>query len=502
MKFYITASDLFNFAKCPHRPFMDRHGDPTLKVEIHPLVKLLRESGVQYETKVIESLKEQHPDKKFIDIGLEQPLSEALFLQTQQAMRDGADYIYQGVVISGNFAGRPDLLVKTDGKSDFGNYHYVPMDIKLARVEGTWDDGKEKVNKDHLWQILFYGDILEKVQGVRPKGGYIYKTKTRKLYVNLQNANDQYQNALQTIISYQSKESVDSTPALNADCKMCEWQPVCKIRIKEINDCTQVYWVGVAMQKGLHKIGIKTPEDLAAQDPEQLKAQVRDLKSQGYFWKGMPENLIDKSIQRAKIFKSGKHVIHNKIDFPKHQFEIHYDLEDDPTQDFVYLHGLVLGEVGKEPVYHPLFAESMDEEKVITEQLFDFFKKYAGAPVYHYSPYEKTAMKRLISKYSSLDPSVFDLLFGENGTAIDLFKVINNDTDWPLSSYSIKDICRYLGFQWDASDASGAASIVWMNDYMNGQKDLKPKMLRYNQDDCMATYFLKHAIEKMQSKVE
>ena len=81
---------------------------------------------------------------------------------------------------------------------------------------------------------------------------------------------------------------------------------------------------------------------------------------------------------------------------------------------------------------------------------------------------------------------------------IHLLKIINYQTDWPLSSYSIKDICRYLGFEWDASDASGASSIVWMNDYLNGKKELKPKMLRYNQDDCMASYFLKQSLEKMQ----
>ncbi|QQR81973.1 MAG: TM0106 family RecB-like putative nuclease [Deltaproteobacteria bacterium] len=177
---------------------------------------------------------------------------------------------------------------------------------------------------------------------------------------------------------------------------------------------------------------------------------------------------------------------------------MHYDLEDDPTQDFVYLHGIVLVENGKSPEYHAFFAESKDNEKVITEQLFNFFKKYAGAPVYHYSPYEKTTLKRLLGKYPSLDSSIFEMLFGENGTSIDMMKIVNDKTDWPLSSYSLKDICRYLGFQWDAEDASGAASIVWMNDYLNGKKELKPKMLRYNQDDCMATYFLKQSIEKIQ----
>jgi uncharacterized protein len=479
---------------------MDYHGDPALRLEVHPLVKLLWESGVQYEAKVFEALKAQSPEKRFAEISPDLPLSPELFEQTQQAMTEGYDFIYQGVIISGNLVGRPDLLIKTPGQSDLGNYHYAPMDIKLARVEDTWDDGNEKVTKEQLWQIFYYADILEKTQGLRPHHGYIYKTKSRKLSVNLSKPNEQYKNAIDQLNGYLKSPDALSEPALNANCKMCEWKSVCIKRIEEENDCTRVYFVGSAMQKGLRKIGIKTVDDLACQNSEELKEKVNLLKGQGYFWKSLSDTLIEKSISRAKIFKSGKQVIHENINFPEHQIEIHYDLEDDPTQDFVYLHGLVLSEQGKKPEYYAFFAESINDEKVITEQLFEFFKKHAGAPVYHYSPYEKTTLKRLIGKYSGLDSGVFEMLFGEKGTAIDLLKIINDKTDWPLSSYSIKDICRYLGFAWDATDASGAASIVWMNDYLNGNKELKSKILRYNEDDCMATLFLKRSISDLQNK--
>ena len=100
MKSHLTATDLFNYAKCQHRPYMDFYGDQSFKVEIHPLVKLLWESGVQYEAKVIESLKAQNPDKKFVEIGIGVPLSHKLFLKTQATMQDGADYIYQGVIMA------------------------------------------------------------------------------------------------------------------------------------------------------------------------------------------------------------------------------------------------------------------------------------------------------------------------------------------------------------------------------------------------------------------
>jgi uncharacterized protein len=501
-KSYITATDLFNYAKCPHRPFMDYYGDPSQKVTIHPLVKLLWESGVQYEAKIIASLKGQHPDKTFCAIWKNEDRSfanaQADNSDTLAAMREGYDYIYQGVLISGDMGGRPDLLVKTNGTSDFGDYHYSPMDIKLARVEDSWSNGDEKPKSDQELQVRFYGGLLEKVQGSRPQCGYIYKTKSRILKIDLSKPNDYYTKSLAALTEYHRNCEAKTEPALCSNCKMCEWKAVCKKQILSTNACSQVYYVGNAMQRGLRLLGIHTVDDLAGQNPDELVANVRQLKSKGYFWKSLSDDAVIKSIVRATVFKSGQPVIHSPIIFPKHPFEIHYDLEDDPTQDFVYLHGLVLAERGKEPEFHAFFAESPDDEKKITEQLFEFLKKYAGAPVYHYSPYEKTTLKRLIAKYPSMDSSVFEMLFGENGTAVDLLRIINDKTDWPLSSYSIKDICRHLGFQWDAEEASGSSSIVWMNDYMNGQKDLKHKILRYNEDDCRASYFLKSTLAEIE----
>ena len=54
----------------------------------------------------------------------------------------------------------------------------------------------------------------------------------------------------------------------------------------------------------------------------------------------------------------------------------------------------------------------------------------------------------------------------------------------------------------DAEDAGGAASIVWMNEYLDGNTNMKKKILRYNEDDCRATYFLKNTLIKMQNDME
>jgi predicted RecB family nuclease len=83
---------------------------------------------------------------------------------------------------------------------------------------------------------------------------------------------------------------------------------------------------------------------------------------------------------------SGAPVIHQPLVFPDSDVEIHFDIEDDPTQDFVYLHGILLAQKGMAPQYHAFFAESRD--------------------------YEKTTLKRLIQKHK-LDSAVYNRLFGD-----------------------------------------------------------------------------------------
>ncbi|MCB0273120.1 MAG: TM0106 family RecB-like putative nuclease, partial [Bdellovibrionales bacterium] len=402
----ITGSDLYNYGKCAHKPYMDIHGNPKEKQDVHPLVKLLWESGVQYEDLVLDYLKDLYPYKSWCELEPELTDKEKAFEITLNAMNKGIDYIYQGSIMTDEYFGRPDLLIKVDGKSKFGDYHYIPVDIKLARVEDTWDDGKERLNNSQKWQVMFYGDILEQIQGKRPEAGYIYKTRSRKLKVDLNRQDNYYDKALSTIKSYNEVDS--SYPALSSICKMCEWKASCKSRLSKDNDASMLFYVGRAMQTGLKAIDIETVEDLSRQDPAELRNKVSNLKKSGFFWKSMSLDLVDKSIARAKVFQSKKEVVYTPFEFPESDFEIHYDIEDDPTQDFVYLHGLVIANKNGDSEYVGLLAQTRDDEKRITEEFIDILHEYKDAPVYHYSNYENSTLRRLIGKYPDLDQSIYE----------------------------------------------------------------------------------------------
>jgi hypothetical protein len=75
---------------------------------------------------------------------------------------------------------------------------------------------------------------------------------------------------------------------------------------------------------------------------------------------------------------------------------------------------------------------------------------------------------------------------------IDLYDVILKKTDWPLSSYSIKDIAAYLGFRWRDKTPSGALSIEWYNEFLETRDpEVLARILRYNEDDCKAAMAVK-----------
>ena len=63
--------------------------------------------------------------------------------------------------------------------------------------------------------------------------------------------------------------------------------------------------------------------------------------------------------------------------------------------------------------------------------------------------------------------------FFENPNVIDLYQIVQKQTDWPVGSYSLKALATYLGFEWRDETPSGALSIQWFNNYIeSNDKDI------------------------------
>jgi len=75
---------------------------------------------------------------------------------------------------------------------------------------------------------------------------------------------------------------------------------------------------------------------------------------------------------------------------------------------------------------------------------------------------------------------------------VDLYlDVVKKKTEWPTNDYSIKTLAYYLGFRWRDESPSGAESIEWYHRWVEtGDVNIKKRILKYNEDDCIATRVL------------
>ncbi len=92
-------------------------------------------------------------------------------------------------------------------------------------------------------------------------------------------------------------------------------------------------------------------------------------------------------------------VNHNKPSFRSASREIYYDIEDDPSIDNVYLHGIIEVKNGKKDAYRSFCAWDRCEEEKAARLMWEYIESLSDDDViYHYGSYEKTKLKGLKEK--------------------------------------------------------------------------------------------------------
>src|SRR5207302_11331829 len=119
---------------------------------------------------------------------------------------------------------------------------------------------------------------------------------------------------------------------------------------------------------------------------------------------------------------------------------------------------------------------------------------HPGSHVYHYAPYEVTALKRLAAVHGTREEAVDDLL--RAGALIDLYAVVRKALRVSLRSYSIKYLEPLYMPEARAGDVQTAvSSIEAYEEYLTlvnlGEVAPAEDVLRgiadYNEYDCVST---------------
>ncbi|MCA9374611.1 TM0106 family RecB-like putative nuclease [Candidatus Peregrinibacteria bacterium] len=503
---YVTASKLYDFIQCPHRVWRDVYGPKEEKVkETNPFVELLWEKGVLHEERIVRGL------GKVVDMSTGS--HEERFAATIEAMKSGAQLIYQGVLIYENLLGIPDLLRKLpDGT-------YIPIDIKsgmgFAGVdEEAGDEGKPK--KHYAVQLCLYNELLKRLGFAIHDSGKIIDIQQEEVTYDLNSEMGprtpmtwwEYYESIKKQVEFLINDHERNTPALCGVCKLCPWYNSCKKWWEENRDLTNIFYVGRSFRDRITEdLMIKTVDEFMELDVEDVMKQKEIEKKAGNkeFLYRIGEKSLKKAISRAHVqYKTKKPIAYEQLDFPDVSHELFFDIEDDPTQEFVYMHGVYERSPGKEQFIHFTAEElSSTAEADAWKRFWEYIQalRKDDYSIYFFSKHERTTYKRLQKQY----PNIISLeeveAFFDQTNAIDLYEIVQKCTDWPLSSYSLKALATYIGFSWRDETPSGALSIQWFNEYLKN-KDAKilNRILEYNEDDCKATMIVKDYLVRLGSQ--
>jgi predicted RecB family nuclease len=135
-------------------------------------------------------------------------------------------------------------------------------------------------------------------------------------------------------------------------------------------------------------------------------------------------------------------------------------------------------------------AWRIDEEKQMFREFIDFVTSLGDTVIYHWHNYERWHLKQLADRHGFNDvveKKIFPRM-------VDLHRVATRAFAFPTPSNGLKDIAKYLGFRWRHDDVNALDAIAW---YLRFQKDPDAwrdhlrSVVDYNEDDCMATKFVK-----------
>lgn len=482
-----SASDLVNFLECEHLTSLDLINleTPLPKAEDDEQAKLIQDKGYAHEAAFLEHLQQTCP--RVADLGqLKGSLDEAA-AATAQAMREGVDVIFQATLRDGALIGHADFLRRVPIPSNLGDYSYEVVDTKLAR----------STRAKFLIQLLFYSDILAKIQGVEPKAMHVVLGDRREESFRTADYLRYFRGLKARFLARVGDTTVETYPEPCDKCDLCKWRDLCNRRWLDDDHPSQVAGITRVQIRKLADAGVTTMAALAAHPARTTIPRMQ------------PETL-DKLRHQARLQVSFREtgqrchellpvepgVLRGFARLPAPDAgDMFFDMEGNPLEDggLEYLFGLYYFDNG-EAVFKPFWAHNRSEERLAFEGFMDFvtarLRAYPNAHIYHYAHYEATALKKLMSLHGTREAEVDNLLRTQK--LVDLYKVVREGLRVSEPGYSIKNIEHFYMAAREGEVKTAGASVVYYEKWkQTGDAQLLKDIEDYNRDDVVSTHLLR-----------
>ena len=485
----LSPSDLNDYVECPHLTTLAL--EVTRGTRTRPFVPnehgtLLQRKGDEHEAAFLYRLRAEGRQVVNV-IGEDRWDFDASARTTLEAMRAGADVIYQATFVRGDWRGRADFVMRVERPSELGAFSYEALDAKLARAE----------KPVYVLQLCFYTEAIEAIQGVLPEAMRVLLGTGEPVTLRYADFAAYYRRVRAGFTAALERRE-PTEPYRVEHCNLCEFRRVCEERWEREDHLLLVANIRRDHVTKLRAAGVGT---LAALGGADATRKVPQLTARTF------ENLRDQAALQLHRRTTGKltwRALEREAGCgferlpPPSDGDVVFDIEGDPfwepARGLHFLFGLLTREDAGAWCYRAIWAHDRAGERLAFETLIDFFRerraRHPGLHVYHYGAYEPTALKQLMGVYAAREEAMDDLLRHE--VFVDLFSVVRQGVRAGVSSYSLKDVEALADFQRAAEVRSGTGAVLvyeaWMRDHVAQRLE---EIAAYNDEDCRATLALR-----------
>lgn len=489
----LSATDLVGHLECEHLTQLERLaalGDLKRPNRKDPSLDLLGTLGEEHERYHLEAY--SNSGLKVVVVEQRAYTVDQLKgaeAQTLQAMRDGADVIYQGTFFDGRWTGRADFLIKVAEPSELGAHSYEVVDAKLARHAKT----------RALLQVAIYSDQLARLQGRQPlKMRLILGDHTEQVF-RVDEFISYARIALNRLEAVLAESPLPTYPDKVHHCDICRWRDVCDEKRRDDDHLSLVAGIRRDQIRRLMAASIPTTTALAA--------------SAGPL-EGIGQSALDRIRIQAELQVAAARTGERQYALVQEQTpslglgglpepsggDLFFDMEGDPyvaEGGLEYLFGVAHVQDGSQH-YQSWWAHDRAGEKIAFEGFVDFamdrWQRNPNLHIYHYASYETEALKRLMGRHGTRENEIDRMLRG--GLFVDLYQVLRQGVRISEEAYSLKNVERFYRPKRTESVLDAGSSIVeyerWRRERV---KNILVEIERYNQSDCESTAQLRDWLE-------
>ncbi len=445
--------------------------------------RMIMAAGVAHEKHVLETLA---ADSRITHI----PSSPDRGVATLRAIANGAPVIYQAYLDQDQFMGVADFLIRVEGASSLGDYHYEVWDAKLG----------QSMKPHYAIQLCCYAEMLANVQGSLSTHVGIFLANGERCRLRLRDFYYYYRVMKAEFCEFQDGITSSKPPDPADYREYGRWANHAERLLKQADHPSFVANIRSSQIRRLRLAGIRTVKDLLTSRGTRVPGLVATTHERLCDQAELQLASAGSAIPIYRVLPPDREGMGLSLLPPASQADVCFDIEGYPLVPggLEYLLGATHLDSGKVS-FSDWWAHDRDQEKQSFRYFIGWvFSKRQQDPtmhVYHYAPYETAALKRLAARYGCCEAEVDELLRAR--VFVDLYAVVRQGLLVGEPAYSLKNIEHIYMLKRTGEVATAGDSMVYYHawrqkrDGSDWRTSPTLRLIRdYNEADCDSTWKL------------